>query len=361
MSNSPALKVPAQVGRLREQVLKAKTVEEAAKLVAMADTMEEAMCAAGYRNNTEAIRPVNEVKFEARWRLGQLLAEVERQKVGGGRGGALTVSRAGTSYRSLLADLGLNKNRANECERIAAIPAYEKLRKAFEEAQKAGVLNTVESMFMFARPFWKIKVRSRRHRAIKEAAAQRDETIPNKFGPFPLIYADPPTHFDTFTEGSYRGPNQHYPTLSWPEIENFTIYGKRIEQVAAENAMLFLWTTSSNLHYALDVMSAWGFTFKASAAWDKGKMGTGLIFRNMHEVLMYGARGDVPGPVYVPPSLFRFPRGAHSAKPNEIRKEIERMYPDYDADTRLELFSRNDAPGWTHFGFEANPLPVAAE
>ena len=30
------------------------------------------------------------------------------------------------------------------------------------------------------------------------------------------------------------------------------------------------------------------------------------------------------------------------------------MYPDYDADTRLELFSRDSVPGWTHFGFEAD-------
>jgi hypothetical protein len=35
--------------------------------------------------------------------------------------------------------------------------------------------------------------------------------------------------------------------------------------------------------------------------------------------------------------LIRYPRGEHSAKPPEIRQEIERMYLDYDADTRLEL------------------------
>ena len=100
-------------------------------------------------------------------------------------------------------------------------------------------------------------------------------------------------------------------------------------------------------------MDEWGFEFKASAVWDKAKQGTGFIFRNMHEVLLYGSRGKMPGPVYVPPSIFRYPRGVHSAKPPEIRSEIERMYPDYDANTRLELFSRSDVPGWTHFGYEA--------
>jgi N6-adenosine-specific RNA methylase IME4 len=35
------------------------------------------------------------------------------------------------------------------------------------------------------------------------------------------------------------------------------------------------------------------------------------------------------------------------------------MYPDYDADTRLELFSRDSVPGWTHFGFEAHTREAA--
>jgi hypothetical protein len=70
---------------------------------------------AGYRGNTEALRPVNEVRFEARWKLGQLLAQVERQ--GAGR---LNASRAGThSFLAYLKEIGLNKNRANECERAA--------------------------------------------------------------------------------------------------------------------------------------------------------------------------------------------------------------------------------------------------
>ena len=321
--------------------------------LAAADAIEEAMCEAGYRKNTEVIRPANELRFVARWRLGQLLAKVERD-TGPGRG--KKVSRLGTSFRSYLRDVGLNKNRANECERIGAIPE-EKLTKAFSETAREGVLNTVESMFTFARPFWKIKVRSKRHRAIRDAAASN--TMPEKFGPFTVLYADPPTDFETYTEGSYRGPNQHYPTLSWDEINNFKIGGKSIRQIMHDNAVLFLWCTSSNLEYGLDIMSAWGFTFKASAAWDKGKQGTGLIFRNMHEVLLFGDRGKMPGPLYVPPSLFRYPRGEHSAKPPEIRTEIERMYPDYNADTRLELFSRSDAPGWTHFGFETSTAQAA--
>src|SRR6516164_4125441 len=90
----------------------------------MADAIETTMCEAGYRKNTEAIRPVNEARFEARWRLGQLLAKAERRP---GARSDLVSARDEVGFRNYLRKLGLNKDRANECERIAAIPE-DKLR-----------------------------------------------------------------------------------------------------------------------------------------------------------------------------------------------------------------------------------------
>jgi hypothetical protein len=123
-------------------------------------------------------------------------------------------------------------------------------------------------MFLFARPFWKIKVRSTRHRAIMDAVVadpRRTSLVRSR--------SSMPTRL-RILRPSFRGPNQHYPTLSWEAIENFRVYGKRIKDIAHENAMLFLWTTSSNIPFALKVMQSWGFEFKASAAWDKGVQGT---------------------------------------------------------------------------------------
>ena len=127
-----------------------------------------------------------------------------------------------------------------------------------------------------------------------------------------------------------------------------------MREIAAPAAALFLWCTSSNIHRALGVMAAWDFEFKTSAVWIKDRSGLGLVFRNQHEVLLYGTRGDMPGPQFQPPSVFSHPVGEHSAKPSEIRAAIERMYPDFDAQTRLELFGRGDIPGWTAYGYEAN-------
>jgi hypothetical protein len=53
------------------------------------------------------------------WKLGQLLAKVERGRAGRP---VENSSRAGKNYFvDYLKDIGLNKNRANECERIAAL------------------------------------------------------------------------------------------------------------------------------------------------------------------------------------------------------------------------------------------------
>jgi N6-adenosine-specific RNA methylase IME4 len=125
-----------------------------------------------------------------------------------------------------------------------------------------------------------------------------------------------------------------------------------IPELAHKDAALFLWCTSANLPYALEVMAAWDFTYKAQAVWVKDKCGLGLVFRNQHELLLYGTRGAMPGPAYQPASVFAYPRGRHSAKPAAVRTAIERMYPSFDATTRLELFAREQVKGWTGWGYE---------
>ena len=203
--------------------------------------------------------------------------------------------------------------------------------------------------------------RQKKHRSIEDRALSM--LAPEHRGPFPLIYADPPWKWDHFAQegnenekGKGRTPDQHYPTLTYAEIKDFKIDDRPISEIAHKDAALFLWCTSANILLAAEVMQAWGFDYSAHAVWVKDKTGLGLVFRNQHEVLLYGTRGNMPGPQYQPPSVFKYPRGAHSAKPPEIRTEIEKMFPDFDARTRLELFAREAVPRWSVYGFEAHNL-----
>lgn len=196
--------------------------------------------------------------------------------------------------------------------------------------------------------------RTERHQAIA-AKAEVSEGMAVTQGQFPLIYADPPWTFQTFTPKgaeSTRMPDHHYPTLSDDRIAGFAVQGIPVADLAPDDAALFLWCTSANLFRAIAILDAWGFTYKTHAVWDKMRIGTGLVFRNQHEVLLYGDRGSMPKPEKLFSSVFRYPRTTHSAKPPEVREAIEAMYPHFGEATRLELFARERAPGWSSAGNE---------
>jgi N6-adenosine-specific RNA methylase IME4 len=305
----------------------------------------EAMMRASGLYRIDEIRPVNELRMRARWKLGQLLAEIERGH-GPGRGKKMLSSL--TSFRDYLRQIKLTPPTALEAQRIGTLPEPE-LERAFAAAHREDILNTFSDLIDRARPWWYQASRKQKHLTI--LAKAKSSAAP--LGPFPLILADPPWKFETYSEkGLERTPDQHYPTLTDEEIVNFKVGNILVRNIAAPAAVLFLWCTSANVRRALAVMDGWGFSYRTNCVWMKDRGGLGLVFRNWHEHLLYGIRGAMPGPQYQPASVFQYPRGEHSAKPPEIRAEIEKMYPDFDAATRLELFARETLPGWTPYGLE---------
>ncbi len=350
----PHAKPPVAVSDLNRALAKADTPEKILKIEADLDLMENWMKETGLYDIDE-IRPVNEIRMWARWKLGAALAKMERG-TGPGRGKKVLTDL--TSFRAYIKKLGITPPTSMQAQRIATLPENE-LEKELTRAAKLAKLTHFVDLLERARPYWYQASRKARHKKIVEGAKQSDEPL----GPFPLIYADPPWKFQTYSEkGLDRTPDQHYPTLSDDEISDFRVADKKIADIATRDAALLLWCTSSNLTRALKIMAAWGFEYRTHAVWVKTKddgavwTGTGLVFRNGHELLLYGIRGKMPGPQYQPPSVFMYRRGRHSEKPREIRAAIEKMYPDFDERTRLELFAREAAKGWCVYGYEARSL-----
>jgi N6-adenosine-specific RNA methylase IME4 len=330
----------------------ARTPEDVLPIEKQLDLAERYMRESGLYNAAQ-IHEVNELRMRARWRLGQLLAAVDR----GTAGRPPADGNSGTRshyFMALLERLHLQHKTARLAQRIGALPEDE-LEKALAAAQKQGDGFFASFAYLLdrARPYWYAASRQSKHQLIHANAMSA--VTDDRLGPFPLIYADPPWKFEIYSpKGLERTPDQHYPTLTDDEIANFKIGDRTIPEIAHADSALFLWCTSSNVARALWIMAAWGFEFKTCAVWVKDKAGMGLVFRSRFELLLYGTRGGMPGPQYQPCSVFEYPRGRHSAKPIEIREEIERMYPDFDQNTRLELFSRDAAPGWTARGYEAS-------
>jgi N6-adenosine-specific RNA methylase IME4 len=162
-------------------------------------------------------------------------------------------------------------------------------------------------------------------------------------GEYDVLYADPPWAYE-FAESDSRDLANQYPTLDLATL-------KRLPVPAAPDAVLFLWATPPKLAEALELLAAWGFTYRTCAVWVKDRIGMGYWFRQQHELLLVGRRGNFPVPASGdrPASVFTAPRTAHSQKPAIVRDAIAAMYPQA---RRIELFAREAAPGWDAWGNE---------
>ena len=160
---------------------------------------------------------------------------------------------------------------------------------------------------------------------------------------YSVIYADPPWQYERPVSDSRKIENQ-YPVMSLDEIKALPV-----NKLATDAAILYLWATSPKLEESMQVMNAWGFSYRSCAVWDKEIMGMGYWFRQQTELLLVGIRGAMPSPEPASrvSSLITSRRGRHSQKPDCVYRMIETMYPDL---SRIELFSRQQRSGWAAFG-----------
>jgi N6-adenosine-specific RNA methylase IME4 len=174
---------------------------------------------------------------------------------------------------------------------------------------------------------------------------------------FGTILVDPPWQFQNRT-GKVAPEHRRlsrYGTMTATEIA-----GLPVGDLAASVAHLYLWVPNALLPQGLAVMEAWGFTYKANIVWHKIRKdggsdgrGVGFYFRNVTELLLFGARGRnartlAAGRRQV--NLIATRKREHSRKPDEIYPIIEACSPG----PRLELFARGIREGWTVWGNEAN-------
>jgi N6-adenosine-specific RNA methylase IME4 len=258
-----------------------------------------------------------------------------------------TAKKTGTSERKVQLDaargekiagiadvIGTSLDKGEELDALAKLPISEQailIRRA-ASGEKVSAKTTVKKL-----------ARSEKEEAL--AAKTITAALAEKRSVYGVIYADPPWRFDTYSEnGMNRSAENHYPTMDLDAI-------KALPVPAANDCALYLWATVPMLPQALEVMAAWGFTYKSHIAWVKDRSGTGYWARNMHELLLIGTRGDVPAPApgTQPSSVIEAPVGAHSAKPAVFAELIEATFP---TSPKVELFARSARTGWAVIGNE---------
>ena len=180
-------------------------------------------------------------------------------------------------------------------------------------------------------------------------------------GQWRCIYADPPWSYgDSGVAGG--GVAHQYKSMSVDAISGLTVG----ELAHEEGAHLWLWTTWPMIRERAPhaVLDAWGFQWKGEIVWHKLStrrqetfFGVGRWLRPATEVLIFAVRKGEKAKR--PPPLLRTGKEllgfcshsvlGHSRKPERFRQLIEKLSPG----SRIELFARRAAPGWSRWGDQA--------
>ena len=140
-------------------------------------------------------------------------------------------------------------------------------------------------------------------------------------GTYNIILAEPPLPLENFME--YRVP-------------------------AAEDSVLYLWSTVQNLKQSLEVMAWWNFQYRSMIFWDQGNNGSGDWVTTSSKLLLIGTRGDLTAPETKCSGII-------SGKKTEFAYEIiEKMFP---SQKYAELFVENHRESWNVDQNESQPEP----
>lgn len=201
------------------------------------------------------------------------------------------------------------------------------------------------------------------------------------------------TKFEEIPDASYEVIYADCPWMYYGSPDKMAAAGKHYGQMTDEalaalpvlskcrkRAVCLMWATSPRLDAALALMNAWGFHFRGVAfVWVKTRQDGKIIgaqgvrpsiVKPTVELVLAGSEDDDLTEFVVAGSTVRLgrplplldegvaqvvtaPRGKHSAKPEEVRNRINRLYGDVP---KLELFARG-APveSWDRFGNEMDP------
>ena len=168
------------------------------------------------------------------------------------------------------------------------------------------------------------------------------ESVSLPEGKFNVIYCDPAWEYSN--SGFDMSAENHYQTMSTEDICKL-----QIEDLAAENCILFMWVTNPLLEDAFKVIESWGFKYKTNFVWIKNKHTAGFYIYGQHELLLIAVKGSMLPIGDKPKSIITGENKVHSKKPDVVYEIIESMFPEMKY---LELFARQKRDGWESWGNE---------
>jgi hypothetical protein len=164
----------------------------------------------------------------------------------------------------VLREAGISTSTANRYEHFHALSPEEK------EQRIARGRAAIEAGKSIADAIFRADDKKTQRASREQLLGAIQHSLPTKR--FGVICADPEWRFETYSRetGMDRAADNHYPTSVTDVIAS-----RPVQQIAADDSVLFLWATVPMLPDALRVMEAWGFAYKSHFIWNKDKIGTG--------------------------------------------------------------------------------------
>jgi N6-adenosine-specific RNA methylase IME4 len=255
--------------------------------------------------------------------------ERARQRMAeGGRGGNLPHLDGGKTRDKIAASVGMSYRTLQRAAEIveAAEDEPKKYSDLVEEMDRTGRVAGVHQ---------KLRIRQESAKLVTGSSSFPADSK------FQVIVADPPWPYYKRTQDPSRRGTTTYPTMTLEAIRAI-----RIEDLAADDSILWLWTTNAHLPNAFQIVSDWGFTYKTLLTWVKNRMGMGDWLRGQTEHCLMATRGRPSVHLTNQTTVIHAPINGHSTKPEEFYKLLESLCPG----SKLELFARNERKGWRTHG-----------
>lgn len=176
---------------------------------------------------------------------------------------------------------------------------------------------------------------------------------------YSVIYADPPWDYRQFSKKwAQEHPESRWVGRKYDLMPLDEIKALPVKDITEPSAVLFMWTISTMIPFALEVIKEWGFTYKTVAfVWVKKNKkadslftGMGFWTRSNAEICLLATRGKiVKRQSKSVRQIILTARQEHSRKPTEARERIVELLGDQN---RIELFSRERVDGWDGWGTE---------
>jgi N6-adenosine-specific RNA methylase IME4 len=320
----------------RRELELARTVDEVKAIRDKAEAMR--LYCKQARHSLEMQNQCAEIKLRAERRAGEMLSETDRNQ-GGRTDQKLNPSSEEADKIPRLSDLGITRNQSSRWQKLGEIPEdsfedYIQTTKTKEyELTTAGALNLARELD--------------KQKKIRAAQSHIETPQPVPEPQYNVIVVDPPWRYYLRQGQTGRRNTTEYPTMSLEEIKAI-----EIPEIAADDSILWLWTTNAHLPDAINIVKEWGFEYKTLLTWVKNRIGTGHWLRGRTEHCIMAVKGHPVINLSNQSTVIHAPVRDHSQKPDEFYRLVETLC----LGSKIELFARENRDGWDRWLSQTNVL-----